>query len=171
MLSLLIFRAASKEVVDKPPVTYGTPYTWTKSNSYTATTSNLETVLRNTGLLSADQITKTVKKMKFSSSSSTIENSFEMTINPYSTSSRTATKRSTVMKITKSGSNLNIKMGTAYVQLPVYSKVITTSSKTFLWWEWDKKTTIQWRPLTATELTGVHNKVDIYMDPLVATLK
>ena len=172
MLSFLILSVASKEVVENPPVTYGTPTTYTRSNKYSAySISGLESILRNTGLFTSEQITKLVQKMKFSSSSNTIENSFEMTINPYSTSSRTATQVSTVLKISKSGSTFSISVGTASVKLPVYSQVIKTTSSTFLWWEWDKKITITWRPLTSSELSQVHNRVENFMSLLIAPLK
>jgi hypothetical protein len=172
MFFILLFRVTSKEVVENPPISYGVPTTNKKTSQYTAKSiSELETYLTNSGLYTRDQVSKHTQKMRFSTSSSTLDNSFEMTINPYSTSSRTATKISTITKITKSGSSYKVSLSTAYVSIPVYSKVVTTTSKTFLWWEWDKQTTITWRPLTAKELTNVHAWVDMYMIPLIDSLK
>ena len=173
MFFLLFSSVLCGTTVENPPISFGAAsigYPKTQSKNC----SNLDEVtsfLKNTNYLDSNEITRFVSKMKFSTKSSTISHNFEMTINPYDTSKRTATKKAVLIKCVKSNGKYQTSATKVSVALPVTSQVITTTSKTFLWWEWDKQITIQWRPLTQSELNTIYSRCDSILSPYLNSMK
>ncbi|EAX87430.1 hypothetical protein TVAG_052660 [Trichomonas vaginalis G3] len=97
------------------------------------------------------------KRMKFATQAGTLEHTLDLNINPYSTSTRIAKEISTKICCKKDGQYVNISIGKVVATTYIRSEVVTTTSSTFLWWEWDKSTTIEWRPLTGSELSQVED--------------
>ena len=159
--------------VENPPISFGTA-SISHPSGKTENCASLDEVssfLKKTGYLDSTEISHFVAKMKFSTKSSTIAHNFEMTINPYETSQRTAVKKAVLIKCVKSNGVFQTTATRVSVALPVTSQVITTTSKTFLWWEWDKQITIQWRPLTQSELNSIYSKCDTLLSPYINQLK
>ena len=172
MLSLFIIFSISKEVVENPPISFEKGTISSSFYSKTSTdTSEIQSFFQSLGCLSSNVITRTINKMKFSSKSSTIEHNFEMKINPSNTTQRTAVRTAVLVSFIKSGSEINCRVYYAQLKLPVNSQVITTTSSTFLWFEWGKEVTITWRPLTTSELNQINSKCDSLMASKINEIK
>ncbi|EAX98835.1 hypothetical protein TVAG_409730 [Trichomonas vaginalis G3] len=94
--------------------------------------------------------------MRFAKSNSILSYSFKMDINFLDPNSRVATR--SLYKITankETNGQITISYSSVVAYANVKSQVITETSSTFLWWEFDKQRSIQWRPLNNVELDQV----------------
>lgn len=165
MISALLLLCSAKETVENLPLSFGS-VTKSSGNTYTITTTinSLQSILTGSVGLSSADASRFVAKMKFSTENSILNHNFALSINPYSTSTRYATKTYRYIYAKKSGNNIVVKYSTMVAKMTVYSQIQTTTCKKFLWWEWDKKIEITWRPLTSSELNQVHNRISAVVD-------
>ena len=157
MFLFLTFFALSGTKVTNPPIeikltTISNPPTRTIK----CTINDLYTKLLTIPSLTVDQCSCFVSKMRFAKSNSILSYSFKMDINFLDPNSRVATR--SLYKITankETNGQITISYSSVVAYANVKSQVITETSSTFLWWEFDKQRSIQWRPLNNVELDQV----------------
>jgi len=162
MLLLLISLTLSKETTDSPPIEKGTPVVsqlTPYSSSFSSTTS-MASYLTDIIKVPYSDAERFSRKMQYSSEGTLLEHTFSLSINPYNSEQRYVTRMSYFLKATKSNGVISLQVNRLKAYMNVRSVVITTSSKEFLWWEWDKQTTIAWRPLTSYELDSIYNSLE-----------
>lgn len=156
----LFIAVKAKTEVENPQISFGVNSINFKPLSKAVTLTELPNYLKSNNILTSEAADRLTKKMSFSTTASTTEHTFSLDINPLKPSSRTAVKYITKVSLKKSGTLINVEIKQLIADAYVNSEVITTTSKTFLWWEWDKQVEIKWRPLTAQELDQVYNFID-----------
>lgn len=167
MLTLLFLSVKCDTKVTNPPIQVNiAANTMSPQVSVKVTYPNLEKTLRTIPVLSDDQVTRFVKKMKFATENSILAYKFDMNINYFNPNARVASKSIYRIVATKNNDGtINLRYQNIYCSANVISQVITETSSTFLFWEYNKQKTIQWRPLTSKELDEVNNRISIAMMP------
>ena len=163
MLLYLILTINSLEKIDNPPITKGYINTYRLSDlsSNFKTIDQLSNYLFSTVGISKPAADRFAKKMQFSKDGNLLEHTFSMTINPYNTEQRYVNRLSYYILSNKnSNGDIEIRVRRLKSYCTVKSVVITTTTKSFLWFEWDSDTKIAWRPLTSYEVNDIYGSID-----------
>ncbi|EAX87429.1 hypothetical protein TVAG_052650 [Trichomonas vaginalis G3] len=152
MLSFFSVLSISGTTVTVPPIEYKDVNVKYESYHSYATLATLEKVLVQSKYLTPELAKKAAQKMKFATTSSTLEHTFTMDIDPKNTTIRFASRIAGKVTISKNKNSLDINIKRTVTTCKVISQIVTTRCKSFLWWEWDKSIEIQWRPLEGKDL-------------------